>query len=225
MGFKDKKREREYKNAWARRDRKLHPEKYRKARLAYAEKHRENNKRYRDKLKRENPEEYARRNTAVSKRYRNKSKKNRGRVRVINKKAHIRFRRNHQEECRKKSREYNRRSKKRAIQAENKRKRMEWLIKGDVTRQQLIDLFELHNDSCHYCGKRIRKPNFSPLYLVGFDHKTPMSRRGRHTIKNIVPSCINCNSSKNNKTYSEYMKWIKNVRDPALSTISGPERG
>lgn len=85
-------------------------------------------------------------------------------------------------------------------------KRMRWCLSGDVTREQLIELFEAHNGCCHYCGIRIPRPRFSPLTPKGFDHKASMSRGGKHTISNIVPCCVNCNNKKNRMSYRAFRR-------------------
>ncbi len=43
---------------------------------------------------------------------------------------------------------------------------------------------------CHYCGDR-----FPPRELT-MDHVVPLSRGGRTTKSNVVPSCKECNSRK-----------------------------
>ena len=115
------------------------------------------------------------------------------------------YRDRNMESIRKKNRERKRRSyDPEKAKIENKVWR-DWIGAGDVTRMQLVKLFEEHNESCHYCGSRILKPRFWPSGPNGFDHKVPRCSGGKHTISNIVPSCNLCNSKKGTKTYDEYL--------------------
>jgi len=63
----------------------------------------------------------------------------------------------------------------------------------------LKELKALYNASCFYCGFNAN---------IEIDHVIPISRGGRHSIGNLVPACITCNRSKNNKFIIE---WRKNV--------------
>ena len=81
-------------------------------------------------------------------------------------------------------------------QAKYRQVRTEWLLQGDVTRQQLIKCFEEHNGKCAYCGIEIKKPRFTPLDHRGFDHIIPRAKGGEHTISNIVVCCRRCNELK-----------------------------
>lgn len=52
-----------------------------------------------------------------------------------------------------------------------------------------------YDNACCYCGST------KPLTQ---DHVIPLSRGGRHSIGNIVPACLSCNSSKNNRLIVEW---------------------
>lgn len=54
------------------------------------------------------------------------------------------------------------------------------------------------NNKCAYCGES------KPLVQ---EHFIPVSKGGEYTVNNIVPSCQNCNSRKNNKNFFE---WYRN---------------
>ncbi|RMD51998.1 MAG: HNH endonuclease [Nitrospirae bacterium] len=49
---------------------------------------------------------------------------------------------------------------------------------------------KIYSGICYYCGRR-----FKPSELT-MDHKIPLSRGGRSTKDNIVPSCKECNNKK-----------------------------
>ncbi len=120
------------------------------------------------------------------------------------------WRKNNLEKVREGDRRRQRRRNRR--QVEKNTIRREWLKAGDLTRGQLIDVFEQHNEQCHYCEERILRPCFSPDKLNGFDHKTPHSRGGVNTISNIIPCCNQCNMQKNTKTYEEYLGYLEEIR-------------
>lgn len=51
---------------------------------------------------------------------------------------------------------------------------------------------------CAYCG--VRRAD-------SIDHVIPLSRGGPHTTENVIPACVSCNASKNNKTALEFILW------------------
>ena len=59
--------------------------------------------------------------------------------------------------------------------------------------QQIKDFF---NHCCAYCGK--------PSKRLTQEHFIPVSRHGEYTKHNIIPACLSCNSSKNNKSFEEW---------------------
>lgn len=77
----------------------------------------------------------------------------------------------------------------------NYRKRHEWLLSGDITRQDLIDIYELQNQRCFYCSKKV-KPRFSPHDPRGYDHVISRANGGKHTRDNVVLCCRKCNELK-----------------------------
>lgn len=52
-----------------------------------------------------------------------------------------------------------------------------------------------HGGRCFYCNSDGR---------MSMDHVVPISRGGRHSIGNLVPACITCNSSKRDRTIMEW---------------------
>lgn len=60
----------------------------------------------------------------------------------------------------------------------------------NYTPTQVLERFAKFGNKCVYCGRKEK---------VSIDHFIPVSKGGADKIENIVPACIFCNSSKNNK--------------------------
>jgi 5-methylcytosine-specific restriction endonuclease McrA len=75
-------------------------------------------------------------------------------------------------------------------------------IAGDVTCKQLRSLFESSGGKCAYCGSDVNA-RFRRHDPRGFDHVTPLSAGGLHTISNMVVCCRNCNTRKGIKPTPE----------------------
>jgi len=76
------------------------------------------------------------------------------------------------------------------------RRRRQWLEAGNVTAQQLREIYKAHAGQCAYCHTHIPKPRFNPLDLRGFDHVIARAKGGKHTAENIVVCCRSCNEIK-----------------------------
>jgi len=60
--------------------------------------------------------------------------------------------------------------------------------RADLTAAQWREIKEAYGHRCVYCGRKMQR--------LTQDHITPLSRGGSHTVHNIVPACISCNSAK-----------------------------
>jgi 5-methylcytosine-specific restriction endonuclease McrA len=69
-----------------------------------------------------------------------------------------------------------------------------------VTDIALRRLFEEQGCKCVYCDNE--------LVDYHIDHKTPLSRGGRHTVTNIQILCPTCNLSKARKTHDEFLNYL-----------------
>jgi 5-methylcytosine-specific restriction endonuclease McrA len=67
----------------------------------------------------------------------------------------------------------------------------------EVTGKDWKKMLSRYNHSCIYCGEKGK---------MTMDHVVPLSRGGRHSIGNLVPSCGPCNFSKNKKFITEWKK-------------------
>ena len=87
-----------------------------------------------------------------------------------------------------------------AIQAGNEKHRA--LKTANTPKEELLTagqwrtIVEEYGHRCAYCGRELNKPTM--------DHVLPLSKGGKHTRENVVPSCQGCNSSKNGKLLSEW---------------------
>ncbi len=63
---------------------------------------------------------------------------------------------------------------------------------NDLTMEQWNRIQQAYGHRCVYCGKKMKG-------RLSQDHITPLSKGGNHTVSNVVPACVPCNSSKGNR--------------------------
>lgn len=69
---------------------------------------------------------------------------------------------------------------------------------GTHTDAEWIAVQEAQEHRCRYCGVQCKLTR---------DHLTPISRGGSDSIDNITGACLACNTQKNDRTLSEYLRW------------------
>lgn len=69
--------------------------------------------------------------------------------------------------------------------------------KRAATADQIKQLFGKAKHRCVYCAK--------PTRISTLDHITPVSAGGMHNVKNLIPCCKQCNSSKGAKEVSDWL--------------------
>jgi 5-methylcytosine-specific restriction endonuclease McrA len=67
---------------------------------------------------------------------------------------------------------------------------------------------------CHYCGQKV------PHQELTMDHLVPLSRGGRSTKENLVPSCKECNTRKKTMLPLEWEEYLLKT-----SVLSSQEKG
>lgn len=72
---------------------------------------------------------------------------------------------------------------------------------GTVTDEFLERLYG--TSICHYCNKE------TILSERTADHMTPLSKGGAHSATNLTMACFSCNSSKRDRTESEFFDFLK----------------
>jgi 5-methylcytosine-specific restriction endonuclease McrA len=75
-----------------------------------------------------------------------------------------------------------------------RRRRFIEVNRARVTVRDLNRLIARYGGLCAYC----------PAPWKQLDHVVPVTRGGRHGIGNIVPACVRCNTSKNDRTVMEW---------------------
>lgn len=80
---------------------------------------------------------------------------------------------------------------------QKRRSRMEQLP-ATLTEEQWGWLLDYYDHCCAYCGR-----NEDDVGTLHREHVVPVSRGGGYTLKNIVPACGSCNSTKNARTPKE----------------------
>lgn len=78
-------------------------------------------------------------------------------------------------------------------------KRKAIIKNGDVTTQQLKELYQ-NTKNCYWCDCKLEKGN------IHLDHYVALSKGGTHSINNLVLSCPTCNMQKYNKDPIEFAK-------------------
>ncbi len=79
----------------------------------------------------------------------------------------------------------------------------------NVTETLLNDVYDRTDGDCHLCGKRLAFRNYGTrnLDMVGArghwepDHVKPSSRGGSDRLPNLLPACISCNRSRQDRPY------------------------
>lgn len=72
--------------------------------------------------------------------------------------------------------------------------------KGHHTQEQLDARYAYYGHKCIYCGCGGK---------LTLEHLIPLVKGGTHWASNLAPSCRSCNSSKGDKTHSEYLAWLQ----------------
>lgn len=70
-----------------------------------------------------------------------------------------------------------------------------------VIRFSKTDIIKRDGLNCYLCGKLLTEKTAT------IDHLIPLSRSGNHKPENVKIACSFCNTSKKNKTLTEYKKW------------------
>ena len=79
----------------------------------------------------------------------------------------------------------------------------------NLNNEKLSVIFDKTEGHCKYCGKQLAWKNYGKSGNRGswhIDHSNPKSKGGTNYLRNLVPSCINCNLDKNNSQGSSYKK-------------------
>lgn len=95
--------------------------------------------------------------------------------------------------------------KRRARYARRRKRRMD-AADNDLTDVQWAELIDVWG-GCAYCG--------ATGTALQKDCVLPLSRGGRYTLTNVVPSCRSCNASKCNTEVSTWMR-RKKLDEPAF---------
>lgn len=64
---------------------------------------------------------------------------------------------------------------------------------NDLSTDDWNEILLSFYNSCAYCGESKKMQQ---------DHVVPITKGGNHTKTNVVPACVNCNTSKNNRDMS-----------------------
>ena len=76
-----------------------------------------------------------------------------------------------------------------------RRARIQGAAVNDLTDQQWEEIQQAYGYRCVYCPPQCWRCQRQKHHLTQ-DHITPLSQGGNHTVSNIVPACLSCNSKK-----------------------------
>lgn len=79
-----------------------------------------------------------------------------------------------------------------------RRKRLKELSDETINSKALFDLLDKQDCKCYWCKTKIDSISASP------DHYVPIAKGGKHSINNIVLTCVTCNLRKNAKDPIRY---------------------
>ena len=60
--------------------------------------------------------------------------------------------------------------------------------------------------TCYYCNKKVAYKN------ITMDHVVPLTRGGRSTKDNLVPSCKTCNTAKKSMLPIEWQEYLETMK-------------
>lgn len=83
-----------------------------------------------------------------------------------------------------------------------------------VSARDLKRLLARSRGRCAYCAEP-----FDSTRPVTWDHIIPVTRGGTYSVGNLAPCCRSCNSSKQNRTVTEWRLWQRRNRDLGSLTI------
>lgn len=85
-----------------------------------------------------------------------------------------------------------------------KRRALKRNLPATLTPEQWESIKACFDYSCAYCGETeesLMARGAGPLHQ---EHFIPLVKGGEYTHNNIIPACVSCNSSKNDKSFSEW---------------------
>jgi len=108
------------------------------------------------------------------------------------KKAKQKYVKENPEKVKERHRRYMQTEKGKLIAKNMKHSRRDKYKKGDVTTEQIKELYK-NTKNCYWCNCKLEKNN------THLDHYIPLSKDGKHTISNLVLACGSCNRKKSSK--------------------------
>ena len=79
-----------------------------------------------------------------------------------------------------------------------------------IPTQLVMKTYELYDMKCSHCGEPVRRgglydyPNSGQRRCGSIDHILPVSRGGRHELKNLRVLCKSCNCSRQAGVYDDF---------------------
>lgn len=108
-----------------------------------------------------------------------------------------RWRNNHKQEVSEYNKRYVQEHKDYFRAAQHKRNALKKQLPNTLTLEEWESIKAEFDYCCAYCGKKVDLTQ---------EHFIPLSKGGEYTKENIIPACLSCNASKNNR---DFLKWYK----------------
>ena len=103
---------------------------------------------------------------------------------------------------------------------EQKRVALKNQLPATLTTKQWVESKEYFNHQCAYCGKTLKN--------LTQDHFIALNNGGEYTHNNIVPACLSCNCSKQDKDFFEWypqQEFYSKEREQKILDFLGYQQG
>ena len=88
--------------------------------------------------------------------------------------------------------------------------RLPWVLKP----QDLAKKIQRQKEECCYCHTQLTRRNFT------VDHVLPLSRGGKHTLRNLAVCCGDCNHLKHKRTKKEFLLFLRDYLSRKFSIFN-----
>ena len=88
------------------------------------------------------------------------------------------------------------------------------MARKKLSKNKRADIYKSLNGRCAYCGELIVYDNMQ------VEHVQPLSRNGADIEENMLPSCHDCNTIKDNRNLEEFRSMLENMVEDVFKSRS-----